>query len=36
MECGGLAPPWNDIEDENKGGVEPLHSKVPSHNVAGF
>ena len=30
LDCGGSTPPWNDAEDENKGGVEPPQSKVPS------
>jgi len=28
LECGGSTPPWHSIEEEDKGGVEPPHSKV--------
>jgi len=27
LECGGLAPPWNNASDESQGGVRPPHSK---------
>jgi hypothetical protein len=28
LECGGSTPPWNSAEGEDKGGVEPPHSKA--------
>jgi len=30
LDCGGLASPWNEANDQDQGGVKPPQSKVPS------